>query len=95
MRGFLRFLRPMAFLRRKAIFAGLLGGSRKWMIWGGAAWVLHWFGGLFGTGEPEPKFTEELRPGQRLVVYHETETPLARKKAARRARRADRGTQRT
>ena len=90
MRSFLRFLRPMAFLRRKAILAGLLGGNRKWLYWGGAAWVLHWLGGLLGAGQPEPKYTRALKPGERLVIVHEPESPLAMKKAARRARRSER-----
>ncbi len=87
MRSFLRFLRPMAFLRRKAVLSGLLGGNRKWLYWGGAAWVLHWIGGLLGTGQPEAKYIRTLEPGERLLVVHESESPLATKKAARRARR--------
>lgn len=90
MRSFLRFLRPMAYLRRQAIFRGLLGGSRKWMIWGGFAWTLHWLRRILGVGEPEPKLTEELAPGAGLVIYHEATSPLEQKKAARRARSASR-----
>ncbi len=84
----MRFLRPMAFLRRKAILAGVLGGNRKWLIWGGAAWVFHWIGRIFGGAEPTPKYTQEVGAGERLVVVHEPLSPLAIKKAAKKARKA-------
>ncbi len=90
MKSFLRFLRPMAFLRRKAIFAGVLGGSRKWLAWGGAAWVFHWLGSLFGVGEAKPRYTEEVAAGERVVVIHEPLSPLGAKKATKKAARQER-----
>lgn len=88
MRGLLKFLKPMAFLRRKAIYAGLLGGNRKWMAWGGAAWVAHWIGNLFGEGEPQAKYTQEVGAGERIVVLHDPVSPLAAKKAVKADRKA-------
>lgn len=82
MGSFLRFLKPMAFLRRRAIYGGLLGGSRKWLVWGGAAWILHWTKNLFGEGEPAPVHTQELDAGERFVILHNQPA-----KPSRRARR--------
>jgi hypothetical protein len=80
----------MAYLRRKAIYAGVLGGSRKWMIWGGAAWVLHVFRRVVGAGEPVPRYTHALKAGQTLEIVHESQSPLAVRKAAKRDRRTHR-----
>ena len=66
----LKLLRPMRFLRRKAIYGGLLGGSRKWLVVGGAAWAVHSIGRVFGLGDPEPLFTDDLEPGERIVILH-------------------------
>lgn len=90
MRRFLRFLRPMIFLRRKAILAGVLGGNRKWLVWGGMAWVLHWLGQLFGAGDPKPKYTREIGAGERVIVLHEPLSPAQVKKAEKKAARAQR-----
>ena len=90
MKSFLRFLRPMAFLRRKAIFAGVLGGSRKWLVWGGAAWFFHWTARIFGGGEPTARYTQELSAGERVFVVHEPLSPAAAKKAVRKAARQER-----
>lgn len=86
-RTFLRFLRPMVYLRRKAILGGLFGGQRKWMVLGGAAWVAHWFGRLVGVGEPTPRYTAELKPGERAVLVHEPTSPRQQRKDERRAAR--------
>ena len=66
----LKLLRPMRFLRRKAISGGVFGGSRTWLVVGGAAWALRSVGRIFGLGEPRPVFTDELRPGERIVILH-------------------------
>ncbi len=87
MRNLVRFLRPMAYARRKAIYAGILGGNRRWLTIGGAAWVAHWLGRIFGQGEPLPKYTQEIGAGERVVVVHEPLSPLAEKKAEKRARK--------
>ena len=90
MRRFFKFLRPMAYLRRRAIYAGVLGGQRKWLVWGGAAWVFHWLGRIFGGGEPTPRYTQELKAGERAFVIHEPLGPGDVKKATKKAAKADR-----
>lgn len=90
MRSLFRFLRPMVFARRKAIIAGLFGGSRTWLVLGGAAWVFHWLGRLFGMSDPTPRYTRDLGRGERIVVVHEPLSPAEVKKLARRARREER-----
>lgn len=80
----------MAFLRRKAVFAGVLGGNRKWLVWGGAAWVFHWLGALFGAGEAKPRYTQEVPAGERVVVVHEALSAHGVKKAEKKAARAQR-----
>lgn len=86
-RTFLRFLRPLVYLRRKAILGGLFGGQRKWLIFGGAAWVFHWIGRIVGVGDPAPRYTAELKPGERAVLVHEPDSPLKQRKAERLATR--------
>ena len=81
MGSFIRILRPMAYVRRKAIYGGLLGGNRKWLILGGAAWMLRSGSSLFGKGHPSPVHVEDLPPGERFVIVH---TPTDRKGRARR-----------
>ena len=90
MRSFLRFLRPMAYLRRRAIYAGVLGGQRKWLVWGGAAWVFHWLGRIFGGGEPTARYTQELKAGERAFVVHEPMGAVSAKKTAKKAARRER-----
>lgn len=84
MRSLFRFLRPMRYARRKAVYAGLFGGNRKWMALGGLAWAFNMVGRLFGLGEPAPVYAEELKPGQRLVIAH----PEAKSRRQRRKERS-------
>ena len=65
-----RVVRPLVLLRRRFIFNGILGGSRKWLILGGAAWVLHYARRIFLGSGPVPVYTEELAPGEKLVITH-------------------------
>ncbi len=74
--------------------AGVLGGSRKWLVWGGFAWVFHWLGRILGSGEATPRYTEDLAAGEQVVVVHESKSPLEIKKAAKRAAKAQRKAQR-
>lgn len=82
-----RFRRPLVYLRRQAIFAGLLGGSRKWMFWGGLAWVMRWLRRITDTSSITPKYTEEVQPGERLLVVHERFSPRETKKTSRAQRK--------
>jgi hypothetical protein len=79
----------MVYARRKAIFAGVLGGDRKWLIFGGAAWVFHWLGRIFGVGTAIPRYTQEINAGQRVVVVHEPAGRLDAKKATKVAKSAN------
>ncbi len=65
-----RILRPVRLIKRKAITAGLFGGDRKWLVLGGIVFVAGKVKALFGFGEPEPVYIEEIKAGQRLVVAH-------------------------
>ena len=90
MRSLLKFLRPMVFARRKAVFAGIFGGNRTWLALGGAAWVFHWLGRMFGVSDPTPRYTRELTRGERIVVVHEPLSPADVKKIAKTAKREER-----
>ncbi|MDH3754204.1 MAG: hypothetical protein OEU32_10070 [Acidimicrobiia bacterium] len=81
MRSLLKFLRPAAYIRRRAVYAGLLGGNRKWLMFGGMVWGLHWLGRIVGAGEPTAVFTQELDPGERFVVVH-GEKPTRRRRGS-------------
>lgn len=65
-----RILRPIRLIKRKGLISGVFGGDRKWL----ALWLLVTAGGkiksLFGYGEPEQVYLEDLKPGERLVVAH-------------------------
>lgn len=80
MTGLRRFLRPLALLRRRAVYSGLFGGNRRMLMLGGVAWGLHLLRRLFGKGVPAPVHTTELLPGERFVVVHR---PAERKRSRR------------
>ena len=65
-----RILRPIRLIKRKGITAGLFGGDRKWLALGGIVFLGGRIKSLFGFGDPEPVYIEELKPGERLVVAH-------------------------
>lgn len=57
-------------LLRKGLWNGLVGGSRLWMVLGGAAATIRLVKRLGGGGEPKVVFRDELQPGQTLVISH-------------------------
>lgn len=63
-----RILRPIRIIKRKGLMAGLFGGDRKWLVLGAIVFVGGRLKSLLGMGEPQPVFTEELKPGERLVI---------------------------
>lgn len=84
--------------RRSGIERGLLGGSRTWLVIGGAAWALR---GLKWASQPtsETVYRGRLEVGETLVIRHDPPEPTrhqrrqtrrAEKKATERARIADR-----
>jgi len=90
MRNLLRLLRPARFLRRRAVYSGLFGGNRTWLAVGGLAWALRWVRSLFGSGDPQTVYLEELKPGQRLVVSHPSSDRDRAKSARKDAKSASR-----
>ena len=66
-----RVLRPIRLIKRKGLTAGLFGGDTKWLVLGGIVFIGSRIKSLFGFGEPEPVYTEVLKPGQRLVIAHD------------------------
>jgi hypothetical protein len=75
----------MAIIQRRALRDGLLGGNRKWLFWGGVAWLLHNLHNSLGEGRPRPVLTQQLDPGERFIILH---SPAPPKKARRIRRRA-------
>lgn len=61
---------PLGYLRRQAVVRGLLGGQRGWLILGGLAWGVRLLRRAVGTRRLRPVLTEELRPGESLVISH-------------------------
>jgi hypothetical protein len=58
-------------LTRLGVVRGLLGGNRGWMALGGVAVGLRALGKL-AAKEPKVVFSEQLDPGQTLVITHLT-----------------------
>ena len=75
-----RYRHPLWFARRKGIVAGVLGGSRKWLVLGGLAWFIHILGKALGTGEPTIRYSEDLLPGERILITHEATPPGRRRR---------------
>ena len=66
----LRFLRPSAIIRRHFISKGLLGGNRRWLIIGGTFVGLQMLRRHLSTTEVVPVYTDELLPGEKLIITH-------------------------
>ena len=60
----------LGYLRRQAMVRGLLGGSRAWLILGSIAWGVRLLNRLASTRRVRAVLTEELRPGESLVISH-------------------------
>ncbi len=58
-------------LTRMGITKGLLGGDRRWLALGGAALGLRALAKL-ALKEPKVVYSEELAPGQSVVITHLT-----------------------
>ena len=58
-------------LTRLGVYRGLLGGNRGWMALGAVAVGLRGLGRL-AAKEPKVVFSEQLDPGQTLVITHMT-----------------------
>ena len=69
----------LTYLRRRAQFKGVIGGSRTWTI----LWAVLMGGRLLRratTDKPEVVFTRKLRPGESVVVSSERPEPKKRRK---------------
>ena len=58
-------------LTRLGVYRGLLGGNRGWMALGAVAVGLRGLGRL-AAKEPKVVFSEQLDPGQTLLITHLT-----------------------
>ena len=56
-------------LLRRGLWNGLVGGSRFWMVVGGAAAGVRIIRRLSGR-EPKVVYSEKLEPGQTVVISH-------------------------
>lgn len=63
---------------RAAIRKGFFGGSRSWMLLFGAIGTVKAFRRIAG-GVPEVVYSEELLPGQALVITHHDDLRLGDK----------------
>ena len=61
---------PLSYLRRQAIVRGVMGGSRGWLILGGTAWAIRILSRVVSTRRLRPVLTQELRPGESLLISH-------------------------
>ena len=53
---------PLRLARRNALYRGLLGGERSWLVIGAIVWLPKLLNRAFGRNE-EVVLTEKLRPG--------------------------------
>lgn len=65
--------RIVTLLRRTGVRKGLLGGSRGWAAVAIGAWGYTKLKQL-SHREPEVVFSEELKPGQRLIIANDRPT---------------------
>ncbi len=80
-----RLLSPTVALRRNAIYNGLLGGQRGWMVLGAVVWAPRLLKKALGRTE-QVVATERLEPGQALRIEAIRRPTRAEDRASRRAR---------
>ena len=80
-----RLLSPTALLRRNALYKGVFGGSRGWVVVGAFMWGPRVCRRLFGKTE-EIVAIERLRAGQFVRVESIAPPTRKQRKASRRAR---------
>ncbi|WP_420620162.1 hypothetical protein [Candidatus Poriferisocius sp.] len=61
---------PLGYLRRQAIRRGVVGGSRAWLILGGAVWGVRLLRRMASTRQMRKVLSQELRPGESLIISH-------------------------
>ena len=81
-----RILSPTIALRRNAVYKGLLGGSRGWMVVGAIVWAPRFIKRVTGR-VPEFVAREVLRPGQTVCITAIPRPTPAERREARRPRK--------
>ncbi len=66
---------PLGYLQRQGIVRGLLGGRRGWLVLGALAGAIRLVGRFAGTRRMRTVSTEELRPGEGLLISHRPDHP--------------------
>ena len=77
-------LSPFALARRNAIYKGLLGGDRKWLIIGGIFWGGRFLKKELGKNE-QVVALEKLEPGQWMSLRAIPPTTRQQRKEAKKA----------
>lgn len=80
-----RLLSPTVALRRNAIYKGLLGGQRGWMVLGAVVWAPRLLKRALGRTE-QVVALERLEPGQALRIEAIKQPTRGEDRARRRAR---------
>jgi hypothetical protein len=57
----------LSYLRKRAVSAGFLGGSKLWFRIGIVVWSIHLLKRLAGN-EPKTVYQAELEPGETIIV---------------------------
>ncbi|MBW3668321.1 MAG: hypothetical protein KY443_03820 [Actinobacteria bacterium] len=65
----------LRFLLRMGLRKGVMEGSRRWLVIGGAALGVKVLRKLAGS-EPEVVLSETLSPGEALVIAHEKDATM-------------------
>ncbi len=71
---------PLSYLRRQAIVRGVMGGSRGWLLLGGAAWAVRLLSRVISTRRLRTVLSQELGPGESLLVSHLSDESHGRSK---------------
>ncbi len=77
-------LSPTAYVRRRAIYDGLLGGQRGWLAVGRVLWGARLLRNAVGRSE-QVVATEVLRPGETVTVVAIKAPSRSERKAAKRS----------
>ena len=78
------FLSPFSIARRNAIYKGLLGGERTWLVLGGAVWAGRFLKKTLGKNEQFVTI-EKLLPGQWMSLEAIKAPTRKQKRQARKA----------
>lgn len=75
-------LSPFALARRNALYKGLLGGDRPWLVIGGVVWVVRLLRKSFGRVE-QVVTIEKMEPGQWMSLRTIPAQSRGQRKAAK------------